>query len=255
MLIDTHTHIYSQEFDTDIDEVIERSLQNDIHKLFMPNIDSSSIKPMLDLSNRYKQICYPMMGIHPTSVNTDFQEELEVIEYWLDKHKFIAIGEIGIDMYWDQTFREEQEYVFRQQLKYAQQLNLPVVIHTRDSFDIAFENILKENNGNLKGVFHCFTGTVKQANKVLDMGFKIGVGGVITFKNSGIAELVSQLKPHDIVLETDAPYLAPVPFRGKRNESSYLKHIAQKVAEVFELPLEQIEDITSQTALELFNLV
>lgn len=254
MLIDTHTHIYSDEFNGDLDDVISRSLENGVKKLLLPNIDSSTIKPMLDLSARYKGICYPMMGIHPTSVNEDFEEELEVVQYWLGKRKFYGIGEIGIDLYWDDSFREEQEYVFRRQLKFAQQLNLPVVIHTRDSFEIAYENILKVNNDNLKGVFHCFTGNIEQARKVLDLGFKIGVGGIVTFKNSGIDKLVAQLKPEDIVLETDAPYLAPTPYRGKRNESSYISYVSNKVAEIFELPIEQIESITSQTAIDLFQL-
>jgi TatD DNase family protein len=254
MLIDTHSHIYSEEYNGEIDEVMNRAFQNGVGKIMLPNIDSSSIKKMLDLSSRYPGKCFPMMGIHPTSVKDDFEEELEVLNYWLYKRKFYGIGEIGIDFYWDDTYREEQEYVFKRQLKYAKQLKLPISIHTRDSFDVTF-GILSQNEYNdVKGVFHCFTGTSEQAKAAIELGFKIGVGGIVTFKNSGIAEMVSSLSPNDLLLETDSPYLAPAPYRGKRNESGHLIHIAGKVAEIFGLQTEKIIEITGNNAEELFGI-
>ena len=252
MLIDTHSHIYSEEYNGEIDEVIKRALECDVKKILLPNIDSSSIKMMLDTTNRYKNICFPMMGLHPTSVKDDFEEELEVVEYWLGKQKFYGIGEIGIDLYWDDTYREEQEYVFKRQLKYAKKLNLPISIHTRDSFDITLQIIKTEFQSQNKGVFHSFTGTIEQAKLVIGMGFKIGVGGIVTFKNSGIDKVISQLNPSDIVLETDSPYLSPSPRRGKRNESSNLIYIVQKLAEIFDLSTDSISEITTETANKLF---
>lgn len=254
MLIDTHSHIYSEEFNGEIDEAMKRSLLHGVEKILLPNIDSSSIKMMLDLTDRYEGICFPMIGIHPTSVKEDFEEELEVVEFWLSKRSFYGIGEIGIDLYWDKTFREEQEYVFRRQLKFAQQFDLPVSIHLRESFDVVLENVKKEYYPGMKGVFHCFSGNAKQAKEVIEMGFKIGVGGTVTFKNSGVDKVVAKLKPEDIVLETDSPYLAPVPLRGKRNESGNLIYVAQKVAEIFNLPESEIARITSATASELFGI-
>ncbi|MFA9392456.1 MAG: TatD family hydrolase [Prolixibacteraceae bacterium] len=254
MLIDTHSHIYSDEFNGEFEEIIRRSVESGVEKILLPNIDSSSIKMLLDISKRFQNVCYPMMGIHPTSVNEDFEEELEVFEYWISKEKFYGIGEIGIDLYWDVSFQEEQEYVFRRQLKYARQLDLPVSIHIRDSFDLVMENIKKEYHKGMKGVFHCFTGSADQAREVIELGFKIGVGGIVTFKNSGIDKMVASLKPSDIVLETDAPYLAPTPFRGKRNESSYLIHVLKKVSDIFDLPEQQMATITTQTASQLFKI-
>lgn len=254
MLIDTHSHIYSDEFNGEFDDVIKKSIESGVEKILLPNIDSSSIKRLLEISKRYKNICYPMIGIHPTSVNEDFEEELEVFEYWIQKGKFYGVGEIGIDLYWDSTFLEEQEYVFRRQIRYARKMNLPLSIHLRESFDVVMKNLRKEYKKGLTGVFHCFTGTAEQAQEVIRMGFKIGVGGIITFKNSGIDKMVSTLKPEDIVLETDAPYLAPVPYRGKRNESSYLVYVLKKVAEVFEMPTQKVEEITTSTARSLFKI-
>jgi TatD DNase family protein len=254
MLIDTHSHIYSEEYNGEIDEVMKRALGQGVEKILLPNIDSSSIKMMLDLTDRYEGICFPMIGIHPTSVKEDFEEELEVVEFWLSKRSFYGIGEIGIDLYWDKTFREEQEYVFCKQLKLAQKFDLPVSIHLRESFDVVLENIKKEYFAGMKGVFHCFSGTAKQANEVIEMGFKIGVGGTVTFKNSGVDKMVAKLRPEDIVLETDSPYLAPVPLRGKRNESGHLIYVAKKVAEIFDLPETEIARITSETASKLFGI-
>jgi TatD DNase family protein len=254
MLTDTHSHIYSEEFNGEIDEVMKRALLQGVEKILLPNIDSSTIKMMLDLADKYIGICYPMIGIHPTSVKEDIEEELEVVEFWLSKRIFYGIGEIGIDLYWDKTFREEQEYAFRRQLKLAQNLDLPVSIHLRDSFEVVLENVKKEYFPGMKGVFHCFSGNAKQAKEVIELGFKIGIGGTVTFKKSGVDMMLANLKPEDIVLETDSPYLAPVPLRGKRNESGNLIIIAKKVSEIFNLPETEIARITSYTASELFKI-
>ncbi len=252
-MIDTHSHIYSEDFRGELDDVINRALKAGVSKIITPNIDSSSIKPMLDVADGYPEFCFPLIGIHPTSVNEDFEEELEVFNYWLQKRKFAGIGEIGIDLYWDKTFVAEQEYVFRQQLKKAAELNMPVVIHVRDSFEVVMKNLKLEYVNGMKGIFHCFSGNLDQAREVLELGFKIGVGGTVTFKNSGVDALIANLKPEDIVLETDSPYLAPVPFRGKRNESSYLSIILKKVSEVYSRPEKEIELITDYSALHIFK--
>ena len=254
MLIDTHSHIYSEEYNGEIDDVIKRALENDVRKILLPNIDSSSIKMMLDLSDKYDNICFPMMGIHPTSVKEDFEEELELVEFWFSKREFFGVGEIGIDLYWDKTFREEQEYVFRRQLKLADKYDLPVSIHFRESFDVVLENVKKEYYSGMKGVFHCFSGNLHQAQEVLELGFKIGVGGTVTFKNSGVDKVIEKLNPGDIVLETDSPYLAPSPLRGNRNESSNLIHIARKTAALFGITEKEIAGITTETATKLFGI-
>ncbi len=254
MLIDTHSHIYSTDFIHDRDEIIQRAYSNDVRKIILPNIDSSSVKNLLDLVDTYPHICIPLMGLHPTSVNHDYQEELQVVEYWLKKRKFYGIGEIGIDLYWNTTFLEEQTHAFRFQLELARQYELPVVIHVRDSFDEVY-NVLKEEKGeNLKGVFHSFTGTFEQAQLIIALGFKIGIGGIVTFKNSGLEQVVSKIDPAHLILETDSPYLTPVPFRGKRNESSYLVYIAQKIAELHQMTVGDIAKITTENARKLFGI-
>ncbi|MDA3929958.1 MAG: TatD family hydrolase [Prolixibacteraceae bacterium] len=254
MLIDTHSHIYSEEFIGEREEVVQRSIDNGIEKIVLPNIDSSTIKMMLETSKQFENICFPMIGLHPTSVKEDFEEELEVVEYWLNKEKFYGIGEVGIDLYWDDTFRKEQELVFTRQLKLAQKYNLPLSIHIRESFDIVYELVKKNRFDGMKGIFHCFTGNTAQAKSVIDLGFKIGVGGIVTFKNSGIDKMVAQLKPDDIVLETDAPYLAPTPFRGKRNESSYLVYVLSKVSAIFGISENEMADLTTKTACTVFDI-
>jgi len=254
MLTDTHSHIYSGEYNGEIDDVMKRALEQGVNKIVLPNIDSSSIKMMLDLSDNYPGVCFPMIGIHPTSVKEDFQEELEVVEFWLSKRNFYGIGEIGIDLYWDKTFREEQEYVFCHQLKLARTYKLPVSIHIRESFDVVMENLKKEYFPGMKGVFHCFSGTTSQAKKVIELGFKIGIGGTVTFKNSGVEKVVASLKTEDLVLETDSPYLAPVPLRGKRNESANLVYIARKIAQIKDISEEEVARITSHNAATLFNI-
>ena len=254
MLVDTHSHIYSEEFNDDIDQVITRAYDCDVRKIILPNIDSSSIKKMLDLADQYPQICYPLMGLHPTSVGEDYQEELELVEYWLKKRKFYGIGEIGIDLYWERTFIDQQIQAFRHQLQLAKKYQLPVVLHVRESFDEVFEVVKDENTPELTGVFHSFTGSVEQAEKIIDLGFKIGIGGIVTFKNSGLDEVVRQIHPRHLILETDSPYLTPVPFRGKRNESSYLIHIARRIAGIHDLSVNEVARITSINAVNLFGI-
>ncbi len=253
ILIDTHSHIYSEDYRGEIEEAIARAKQAGVSKIITPNIDSSSIKPMLDVADNYPDICFPLIGIHPTSVKEDFEQELEVFNYWLNKREFFGIGEIGIDLFWDKTFVEEQEYVFRQQLKKAAELKMPVVIHVRDSFEVVMKNLKLEYVQGMKGIFHCFSGDYDQAKEVLEMGFKIGVGGTVTFKNSGVDALIANLKPEDLVLETDSPYLAPVPYRGKRNESGYLPLILQKISEVYSMSSKEIELITDYSAFQIFE--
>jgi len=245
MLIDTHSHIYSTDFIQDLDEVVQRAYSNDVRKIVLPNIDSSSVKNLLNLVDTYPHICIPLMGLHPTSVTQDYKEELQLVEYWLKKRKFYGIGEIGIDLYWTKTFLEEQTDAFRFQLSLAQQYKLPVVIHVRDSFDEVYAVLKDINDENLTGVFHSFTGTIEQANLVIDMGFKIGVGGIITIK---------QIDPSHLILETDAPYLTPTPFRGKRNESSYLVYVAQKIADLHQVTVGEIATITTENARKLFAI-
>ncbi len=254
MLIDTHSHIYSTDFIHDLDEVVQRAYSNDVRKIILPNIDSSSVKNLLDLADTYPHICFPLMGLHPTSVTQDYQEELQLVEYWLKKRKFYGIGEIGIDLYWDKSFLEEQTHAFRFQLELARQYKLPVVVHVRDSFDEVYQVLTEVKDDNLTGVFHSFSGTIDQANRVTDLGFKIGVGGVVTFKKSGMDQIISQIDPSHLILETDSPYLTPVPFRGKRNESSYLVYIAQKIADLHHMAVGDIAKITTENARKLFEI-
>jgi TatD DNase family protein len=254
MLIDTHSHIYSTDFIHDLDEVIQRAYSNDVRKIILPNIDSSSVKNLLDLVDTYPHICFPLMGLHPTSVNQDYQEELQLVEYWLKKRKFYGIGEIGIDLYWDKSFLEEQIHAFRFQLDLARQYKLPVVIHVRDSFDEVYQILSEVKDYKLEGVFHSFSGTVEQAQMVTDLGFKIGVNGIITFKKSGLDDVIRQIDPSHIIIETDSPYLTPTPFRGKRNESSYLVYIAQKIADLHHMAVGDIAKITTENARKLFGI-
>ena len=254
MLIDTHSHIYSEDFIEDIDEVITRAYDNDVRKIILPNIDSSSVRKMIDLVDKYPQICYPLMGLHPTSVGEDYNEELELVEYWLKKRKFYGIGEIGIDLYWESTYFDEQVIAFRHQVELAKKYHLPVVIHVRESFDQVYAILNEVKDDRLDGVFHSFTGTIDQAKSVIGMGFKLGVGGIVTFKNSGLDQVIQQIDPKHLILETDSPYLTPVPYRGKRNESSYLIHIALKIAELHNSSVNEIAKITTDNAVKLFRI-
>lgn len=254
MLIDTHSHIYSEDYSEDLGQVIERAFQCNVRKIVLPNIDSSSLKSMLDLSTAYPQVCFPLIGLHPTSVNEDYQDELQLIDFWLTKRKFYGIGEIGIDLYWEKTFLNEQIIVFRHQLQLAKKYDLPVVIHVRDSFEQTFETLLPELDGKLTGVFHSFSGTSEQAKQVIDIGFKIGVNGIVTFKNSGLDSIIQKISPEHLLIETDSPYLTPVPFRGKRNESSYLIYVARKIAELHNTTVDEIARITTENAEKLFGI-
>jgi TatD DNase family protein len=253
-LIDTHTHLYLPEFDSDRDEVVSRAIGNSIVKMLLPNIDLQSVDQMLSVVNRYPGICYPMTGLHPTSVKSDFLSQLDQLEKLFDKQKFIAIGEIGIDLYWDKTLLNEQIISFRRQIAFAYDNSLPVVIHSREAFPEVF-SVLDEFKGKkLKGVFHAFTGSVEDAEKAINLGFKLGIGGIITFKNSGLDRIVSETSPENLILETDSPYLAPMPYRGKRNESAYLNIINRKLADIFGIKEEEMASITYSNSVSLFNL-
>lgn len=252
MLIDTHSHIYSEDFSHDVDDVVQNAYNNGIKKIVLPNINSGTVKRLLDLTDSYPHLCYPLMGLHPTSVSSDYREELQAVEYWLEKRKFYGIGEIGIDLYWDRTFAKEQAEVFRYQLKLAKSKQLPVVIHLRNSFKEVYKIVKEEQDGSLKGIFHCFSGDESEAQKILDVGFLLGIGGVITFKNSNLGEVIQKVELKNLVLETDAPYLTPAPKRGRRNESSYLIYIAQKLSEIYGTPVEKVAEITTANARSLF---
>ena len=254
MLIDTHAHIYLEDFSNDIDDVVQNACNNNVKKIILPNINSDSVKHLLDLSDEYPQLCFPLMGLHPTSVGEDYKKELEVVEYWFDKRKFYGIGEIGIDLYWDQTFYKQQKEVFRVQLKIAKSKKLPVVIHLRNSFEEVYKIVEEEQDGSLRGIFHCFSGNIEEAKKVTDLGFLLGIGGVITFKQNNLVNVIEKTDVKNLVLETDAPYLAPVPKRGRRNESSYLVYVAQKVAEICNIPVDKVAEITTANARNLFGI-
>jgi len=257
MFIDTHTHLYAEEFKDDLKEVVEKAIKSGIEKLLLPNIDVESIEGMHQLVEKYPENCYAMMGLHPGYVKEDWEAQLKTIEENLFAHpeKYIAVGEIGMDLYWDKTFQEQQALVFRKQVEWAIALKLPIVIHARDAFDEIFEILDEINTPELSGIFHCFTGNLEQANHILNYdNFKLGIGGVLTYKKAEIDKVIANIDLKNLVLETDAPYLPPVPFRGKRNESSYILHIAEKLADVYGVSLKTIEEQTTQNALELFKL-
>jgi TatD DNase family protein len=254
VLTDTHTHLYAEQFNSDISNVIKSCVDKGIERLFLPNIDSTSIDAMMALGKKYPNNCFPMMGLHPTSVKENYKEELALVDDWLNKKQFCAVGEIGIDLYWDKSLLKEQQDAFRYQIGLAKKHNLPFVIHCRDSFDEIFEIMDEMNDDKMRGIFHCFTGNIEQANHIINYGnFKIGIGGVVTFKNSGLDKTVEQIDLEHLVLETDSPYLAPAPYRGKRNESSFLYEIAEKVADIYNLPIEDIAKITTQNSKEIFG--
>lgn len=253
-LIDTHSHIYSEAFDEDIAEAIQRAKDANVGQIFLPNIDSESIEPMFKLVKNYPDYCLPMMGLHPTSVKENYKEELAICEKWLNNEDFIAIGEIGIDLYWDKTYLKEQQFAFEKQLTWAVERELPVVIHARESFSEIFEVLESFRSKKLTGVFHSFTGNLEQANKAIEMGFILGLNGILTFKNSGLDRVVKEIDTKYLILETDSPYLAPTPKRGKRNESAYVAFIAEKLAEIHNLSLAEITEITSLNAQSLFKI-
>jgi len=253
-LIDTHTHIYLPEFDADRDEAVKRAVQSGIVRLLMPNIDVDSVSVMLSAEDRYPGICYSMIGLHPTSVKEDYLSQLDKLEELAASHKFYAVGEIGLDLYWDQSHLKEQIIVFKRQIAFALKSELPVVIHSRNSFPEVFKALEEFAGSGLKGVFHAFTGTLQDAEKAIRIGFKLGIGGIVTFKNSGLDKVVIQAGLENIILETDSPYLAPVPYRGKRNESSYLCIVNNKIAELLGLSSEETASATHYSSVQLFGL-
>ena len=255
MYIDTHTHLYSEQFGNDRTEMIQRALDAGVEQLLLPNIDLESIPGMYALEQQFPGVCHAMMGLHPCSVDADFEAVLAEIRKELFSRKFIAVGEIGIDLYWDKTFLEEQKQAFAMQIEWAKELRIPIVIHARDSFEEIFEVLDRHNDERLTGVFHCFTGTEREILRVRAYGgFLFGIGGVVTFKKSGLDESVKLLSPEEIILETDSPYLAPHPHRGKRNESSYMPLIADKLSDIFEVSPQEIGRITSANARNCFSL-
>lgn len=252
-MIDTHAHLYLKDFKTDIAEVVDRAQLNGVNEIYLPAIDQSEHNNLLELENRFPEIFRPMMGLHPCSVKENYIHELEIVEKWLGNRKFYGIGETGLDYYWDTSFKEQQIIAFEKQINWAKELNIPVIIHSRNSIDDCISLIEKHQDGSLSGVFHCFTGNREQAKTITALGFFLGIGGVLTYKKSGLAEVLSELNLDNIVLETDAPYLTPVPFRGKRNESSYLSYIAAELARVKNLNPQEIASVTSLNAKKLFK--
>ncbi|NVK53570.1 MAG: TatD family hydrolase [Flavobacteriaceae bacterium] len=253
MITDTHTHLYSEQFDEDRAAMMQRAKDAGVSRFFIPAIDSSYTERMLDLEQKFNKEVFLMMGLHPTSVKENYKEELTHVKKWIDKKDFVAIGEIGIDLYWDKTFLPQQQEAFRIQIQWAKEKNLPIVIHCRDAFDEIFDILETEKDDQLFGIFHCFTGTFEQAQKAISYNMKLGIGGVATFKNGKIDKFLNQIDLKHIVLETDAPYLAPTPYRGKRNESSYITQIIEKLAAIYGKTFEKIAQITTQNSKEIFN--
>jgi TatD DNase family protein len=252
--IDTHTHLYAQEFKDDRKAVVEKAINNGVSKLFLPNIDIHSIQPMLDLCWDFPQNCFPMMGLHPCSVDKHVEAHLFQIQKWLKKRKFYAVGEIGLDYYWSEEFKEQQIRAFKLQIQWAIQMDLPIVIHSRNSNEDVISILKEMKHPKLRGIFHCFGGNAEQAKEVVELGFLLGIGGVITFKNGGLDKAIEEIDLTHLVLETDSPYLAPVPHRGKRNESFYILEIAKKLAELKKVGLAQVAKITTQNAKKVFAI-
>lgn len=253
MYVDTHSHIYAEEFGNDQDEAVQRAFEADVRYIILPDIDQSSRPSMLACAERYPDNLFPLLGVHPTSVNTSYKEEMQAFEKLLGHTPIYGIGECGIDLYWDKTYYKEQIAVFERQLHIAREMDLPVVIHSRESLSEIF-TVLKRQHYNMKGILHCFPGNEEDARRAIDLGFLLGIGGVVTFKKSSMAEVVQKIETEHLVLETDAPYLAPVPFRGKRNESSYIPYIAAKIAEIRGMDTKKVQEITTNNAMNLFNL-
>jgi len=252
--VDTHTHIFLEEFDSDVREVVQRAKETGVNRFYLPNINVESIDRLHALSDQYPDLCYPMMGLHPTSVGPDFRKDLTIIESWFEKRKYIAIGEIGVDLYWDKTFLKEQTEAFEMQLQWSIERNLPVAIHTREAFPVVFESIYKVGAEKLRGVFHSFGGSREELEEIVRLpNFMIGINGIVTYKNAKFRDYLPLLPIERILLETDAPYLPPVPHRGERNEPAYLPFIAKKLAEVYGLPLEIVAEKTTGNAWQLFE--
>ncbi len=254
ILTDTHTHLYYAIDKKEREEQLERCFKNEITRLFLPNVSSQSVAMVMDLAKAYPQNCFPMLGLHPCEVKENFEEELSIINQHIEKNKIYAIGEIGIDLYWDKTLLKQQQEAFITQINWAKNLNLPIVIHCRDAFDEVFEILTLQKDDKLRGIFHCFTGNLNQANTAIELGFYLGIGGVVTYKKAGLDKVIEDIDLQNIVLETDAPYLAPAPFRGKPNESSYLIHTAQKIADIKNISLEELAKITTANSVKIFGV-
>ena len=254
MITDTHTHLYSEQFDEDREEMMKRALDAGVSRFFIPAIDSSYTQRMLDLEQQYPKETFLMMGLHPTSVKENYREELALVHEWIEKRDFIGIGEIGIDLYWDQSFLVQQKEAFRTQIQWAKQKKLPIVIHCREAFSEIFEVLESEKGTDLFGIFHCFSGTLEQAKKAISYNMKLGIGGVATFKNGKIDTFLNDIDLKHIVLETDSPYLAPVPYRGKRNESSYITAVIDKLVNIYGVSFQEIADITTQNSKDIFGI-
>lgn len=252
-MIDTHCHLYLEEFKADIYDVIIRAGQEGVTRFYLPSIDSKVIPDMLKLEKEFPGLCYLMMGLHPCSVGENYLEELRTVETWLMEKKFFAVGEIGLDFFWSKTFEKQQHDAFHQQIKWAKHFELPIVIHSRNSTRECIDIVKEHQDGRLKGIFHCFSGNYELAMEIIGAGFYLGIGGVITFKNAGLAEVLKDVPLEHMVLETDSPYLAPVPFRGKRNESSYLKYVVEKLAIVKGASKEEVEATTTANAEKIFG--
>ena len=254
IITDTHTHLYSEEFDQDRDEMMQRAINAGVTRFFIPAIDASATPSMYDLEQKYPDYVYLMMGLHPTYVKDNYEEELQHVEKELARRKFYAVGEIGIDLYWDKTHLKEQQIAFKRQIQLAKQYKLPIVIHCREAFDEIFEVLEEEKSADLFGIFHCFSGTYEQALQALSYNMKLGIGGVVTFKNGKIDQFLNQIDLKHIVLETDSPYLAPIPYRGKRNESSYLVNVIAKLADIYDVSEEEIAERTTQNSKDVFGI-
>lgn len=253
-MIDTHTHLYSEQFNEDRTEMIRRAIAAGVERMYMPNIDLNSVDGMHALEQEFPENCFAMMGLHPCSVDANWELTLAKMRVLLEKRPYVAVGEIGIDLYWDKTFVEEQKEAFRTQINWAKELRIPIVIHARDSFPEIYDVLDEENDERLRGIFHCFTGNEQDVQKILGYeGFSFGIGGVVTYKKSDLPETLKHIPLEKLLLETDAPYLPPVPFRGKRNESAYVIHTAEKIAEILNLPLSKLQEITTQNALGIFH--
>ena len=253
-MIDTHSHIYSEEFDADGDEVIQCAKEAGVTKIVLPNVDAQSLPRMLELEAQYPDYCYAAVGLHPESVKENYQIELDIIREELERRKYLAVGEIGIDLYWDKTYQTEQIRAFQTQVEWAIEFNLPVIIHVRNSHNETIQALKPYSGKGLKGIFHCFGGTPEEAAEIFSLGdFKLGIGGVVTFKNSGLAATLMHIPLEKLVLETDSPYLTPVPFRGKRNESSYLRYVAARLSEIYAVPQDEVNRITTESANSVFS--
>ncbi len=252
MIIDTHCHLYAKEFDNNRNEILQRAEQESIHKFYLPAIDSTTHAAMLDLENKNSK-CIAMMGLHPCSVNVNYKDELQQVEQWFAKRNFVAVGEIGLDFYWDKTFVKEQTESFKIQIELAIKKNIPIVIHTRNAMQETINVVKEYSKQNVRGIFHCFSGSYESAKEIIKAGFYLGIGGVVTYKNAGLAEVLQKIDLKHVVLETDSPYLTPVPFRGKQNEPSYLKYIIEKVAEIKNVSIEKVAEVTTKNAAQIFG--